>query len=123
VESGCAGLGSAVAIAIDACSNSVLTGSTQSSAFPVINGYSATLGGTRDAFLMQIHSTGGATADLTVSVDDAPDPLFTGETVTHSVQVTNNGPQHRQQRHARPPHVRRHRQGTLPGQCEASGGR
>jgi len=60
VESGCAGLGGAVAMAIDACGNSALTGFTTSAVYPVINGYDATLGGTRDAILMQIHSTGGA---------------------------------------------------------------
>jgi uncharacterized repeat protein (TIGR01451 family) len=121
VESTCVGPAWGLGIGIDTCGNAGLTGFTTSAAYPVVNGLDAT-NDLRDAFLAQITSTaGGPAADVAVSVTDAPDPILAGETVTHTVSVTNNGPN--------PATGVRvvHRMsslvilGTISGQCSGSG--
>jgi len=121
VESGCAGDAWGLGIGIDTCGNAGITGFTTSAAYPVVGAFDST-NDLRDAFLMQIASTGGTSADLAVSLSDAPDPILVGETVTHTVNVTNNGP-------SAATSVRVvHRMsslvllGSLPAQCTGSGG-
>ena len=93
VTSTCAGPAWGLGIGIDGCGRAAITGFTASAAYPTVGGYSASLGGTRDAFLMEISpSSGTGPADLAVSVSDSPDPIFVGQGVTHTIQVTNNGP-------------------------------
>ena len=83
-------------IALDAAGNAYVTGYTSSSDFPTVNAYDTTLGDASahyDAFVAKIDDTPpAASADLSVSKSDSPDPVYIGDNITYTMNVANNGP-------------------------------
>jgi uncharacterized repeat protein (TIGR01451 family) len=65
------------------------SGSNESQEFPVTVGPDLTFnGGGADVFVAKL----GITADLAVTITDAPDPITAGQVLTYTVTVSNNGP-------------------------------
>jgi len=80
-------------IAVDTAGNAYVTGYTTSTDFPTLNGYDSSFNGNYDAFVTKL-VTGApvASADLSVSNADSPDPMLEGNTITYTIVVTNGGP-------------------------------
>ncbi len=87
-------------IAANADGSAYITGRTSSSGFPVLNAYDVTLGGTRDAFVTKLSSTGtlnystflgGTVADegYGITVDASGNAYVTGSTQSANFPVVN----------------------------------
>ncbi|HKK22003.1 MAG TPA: SBBP repeat-containing protein, partial [candidate division Zixibacteria bacterium] len=87
-------------IAVDADGSAYITGRTSSSGFPVLNQYDATLGGTRDAFVTKLSSSGtliystflgGSVTDegYGIAVDPSGNAYVTGLTASANFPVLN----------------------------------
>ena len=82
-----------IGIAVDAAGNAYVTGHTTSTDFPVLNAYQTSFGGNYDAFVTKLTDAAPpASADLSVSNVDAPDPVLQGNNITYTIVVTNGGP-------------------------------
>ena len=81
------------AIAVDTAGDAYVTGLTTSTDYPLLNAYQTTFAGNYDAFVTKL--TAGAptkSADLSVSIADAPDPVPEGSNITYTIVVSNGGP-------------------------------
>ena len=74
-------------LALDSSNNVYVVGSTASTNFPTLNPLQAANGGIRDAFVAKL----SAAPDLAVTISDSPDPVFWGQDLTYTINVTNNG--------------------------------
>jgi uncharacterized repeat protein (TIGR01451 family) len=70
----------------------VLRFSNRTGTFAFINGGTQTYTPTYTATSVQLTAQPQASADLAIAVDDAPDPVVQGGTLTYTLTVTNNGP-------------------------------
>jgi len=81
-------------IAVDAAGAAYVTGytgSTEANGFPIVAGPDGTYNGlVRDAFVTKVADT--ASADLSITKTDAPDPVSVGSNLIYTITVTNNGP-------------------------------
>ena len=74
-------------LALDASKNVYVVGSTASANFPTLNPLQAANGGFTDAFVAKLIPA----PELGLTISDAPDPVFWGEELTYTINVTNNG--------------------------------
>lgn len=85
-------------IALDSSGNAYVTGYTSSYQFPVSRPFQGSNGGGiehhDDAFVAKISETAPPppTADLSVTMNDSPDPAGMGASVTYTLDVSNAGP-------------------------------
>ena len=78
-------------IAVDSVGDAYISGRTESTNFPTTtDGFDTTHNGNFDAFPAKIAFD--QTADLAITKSDDPDPAFVGDTITYTLNVTNNGP-------------------------------
>ncbi|MES2019198.1 MAG: SBBP repeat-containing protein [Pseudomonadota bacterium] len=89
-------------VALDATGNIYVAGSTQTASLPVVGGYSTSLNGTQDAYVIKIDPTGtkllyatylgarrGITSGLGIAVDGAGSAYIFGKTDSSSYPVTS----------------------------------
>ena len=80
----------AVAVAVDNSGSAYVAGITQSSNFPTVNPYQAiNRGGEHECFVSKIAA---ASADLRVTLECTPEPVYTGQQLTYTLRVANLGP-------------------------------
>lgn len=80
-------------IGLDASANTIyLTGETYATDFPLVAPAQAVNNGNYEVFLLKLDNAGVASADLSVTQADTPDPVTAGGTVTYVLNVTNAGP-------------------------------
>ena len=89
------------AITVDDAGNAYVTGDTTSSIFPLVSAMDSTLGGTEDAFIVKINSSGSAIVYSTylgggstdigidISVDGSQNAYVTGRTASSDFPVMN----------------------------------
>jgi uncharacterized repeat protein (TIGR01451 family) len=78
-------------IAVDGGGNAYVTGLTNSTDFPTVSAVqSAFGGGFADAFVVKISEA--LTSDLSITKAASPNPVITGQNITYTLTVTNNGP-------------------------------
>ena len=76
-------------VALDGTGGIYIAGTTSSSNLPVANAARGTFGGGRsDAFVAKF----GVEADLSVTLNDARDPVMVGNAVSYTAAVSNGGP-------------------------------
>jgi Beta-propeller repeat len=98
---GGSGLDDAHSIAVDAGGNAYITGLTQSSDFPIVNGVQKTRGGVSDAYVLKLNSSGtaivfstylGGSSDdrgIAIALDPATNIYVTGTTASTNFPTLN----------------------------------
>ncbi|HMX25587.1 MAG TPA: FG-GAP-like repeat-containing protein, partial [Blastocatellia bacterium] len=75
-------------IAVDATGNAYVTGTTNSSDFPVLKSLQTYGGSSSDAFVLKL----AAVADLAVAINESRDPVMVNNNLIYTLTVTNKGP-------------------------------
>jgi uncharacterized repeat protein (TIGR01451 family) len=85
-------IGSAIAVGPEG--SAYITGYTASTNFPTASPLQANYANSGDAFVTRIgpSDASGASADLSLTMTDSPDPAQNGQSITYTVTVTNHGP-------------------------------
>lgn len=69
-----------------------LAGETYATDFPLVSPYQSVNNGNYEVFLLKLDNASSASADLSVTQSDAPDPVAAGGMVTYVMTVVNAGP-------------------------------
>lgn len=79
-----------IAVAVDDSGNAYVVGTTQSSNFPTVFPYQGVnRGGEYEGFVAKVAV---ASADLEVTLECTPEPVYTGQELTYTLRVANLGP-------------------------------
>lgn len=78
------------AVTVDESGNAYVVGTTQSSNFPTVNPYQGVnRGGEYEGFVAKVAAT---SANLEVTLECTPEPVYTGQQLTYTLTVANLGP-------------------------------
>lgn len=80
-------------ILLDPASNMLyLAGESFSNDYPLLNPYQNFRSGNYDVILTRFDNAATASADLSVTIGDAPDPVIAGNMLTYTLTINNAGP-------------------------------
>lgn len=102
---GATGIDAGTAVAVDSTGNAHVTGSTRSADFPTVDAVQSTFGGTRDAFVTELDSTGSVLSQSTflggsgddgaqgIALDASGAVWVAGGTASANFPIAGNAPQ------------------------------